>query len=213
VRWECTFICCHACPTVAGLRVHRYVHNARARAKGRKSRGVNACFINGDVKEHFSACAGVADIIRDIQPSDHGRSGLGIVPWVCVCSISASSSGLRQRGTVSETEQALWLYGVNHVSILGSRPSAFSGCRRGIGFTQRLGGHGTVAPTGVWHTHPRTRASPEPTSHHHQRRTSGDEMGSSPETLKRLAVLVFPRRNLLPSSTESAQSLRSCVRV
>jgi hypothetical protein len=34
--------------------------------------------------------------------------------------------------------------------------------RGGIGLTQRLGATGTVSSTGDWHTHPRTRASPEP---------------------------------------------------
>ena len=38
--------------------------------------------------------------------------------------------------------------------------------RGGIGVTQRLGATGTVASTGHSHTHPRTRASPEPTGHH-----------------------------------------------
>ena len=43
--------------------------------------------------------------------------------------------------------------------------------RGGIGFTQRLGADGdTIVPTGFCHTHPRTRASQEPTGH--QRRTS-----------------------------------------
>src|SRR5713101_9213769 len=40
--------------------------------------------------------------------------------------------------------------------------------RGGIGFTQRLGARHR-APTGVSHTHPRTRASPEPASHHPRR--------------------------------------------
>jgi hypothetical protein len=38
--------------------------------------------------------------------------------------------------------------------------------RGGIGVTQRLGATGTVSSTGDCHTHPRTRASPEPTGHH-----------------------------------------------
>jgi len=75
--------------------------------------------------------------------------------------------------------------------------------RGGIGITQRLGATGTVSSTGVSHTHPRTRASQEPTGHH-QRRSPEMEGGSSPETLKRLAILVFLRRSFLPSSKESA---------
>lgn len=75
--------------------------------------------------------------------------------------------------------------------------------RGGIGVTQRLGAMGTVSSTGHWHTHPRTRASPEPTDHHQKdhRRMEGD---SSPETLKRLAISVFLRRSFLPSSKASA---------
>jgi hypothetical protein len=38
--------------------------------------------------------------------------------------------------------------------------------RGGIGITQRLGVLDTVSSTGVSHTHPRTRASQEPTGHH-----------------------------------------------
>jgi hypothetical protein len=38
--------------------------------------------------------------------------------------------------------------------------------RGGIGITQRLGVIDTVSSTGVSHTHPRTRASQEPTGHH-----------------------------------------------
>src|SRR5437868_4713851 len=44
--------------------------------------------------------------------------------------------------------------------------------RGGIEITQRLGAVGTGSSTGVCHTHPRTRASQEPTDHH-QRRPPG----------------------------------------
>src|SRR6266576_3225638 len=81
--------------------------------------------------------------------------------------------------------------------------------RGGIGVTQRLGATGTVSTTGHSHTHPRTRASQEPTGHHQRR--SPEMEGSSPETLKRLAILVFRRRSFLPSSTASALWLQSCA--
>jgi hypothetical protein len=87
----------------------------------------------------------------------------------------------------------------------------FQVIRGGIGVTQRLGATGTVSSTGHSHTHPRTRASQEPTDHH-QKKITGDGRGSSPETLKRLAILVFLRRSFLPSSTVSALSLQSCGR-
>src|SRR6478672_8683018 len=41
--------------------------------------------------------------------------------------------------------------------------------RGGIGVTQRLDATGIVSSTGVSHTHPRTRASPEPTGHHQKK--------------------------------------------
>ena len=74
--------------------------------------------------------------------------------------------------------------------------------RGGIGATQRLGAAGTVSSTGHSQTHPRTRASQNrlATTRKDRRRWKG----SSPETLKRLAILVFRRRSFLPSSIESA---------
>jgi hypothetical protein len=50
-----------------------------------------------------------SDTFRDIQLSDHGRLLCGVVPWVVLFHISGFF-WLRQRGTVSETEQARWLY-------------------------------------------------------------------------------------------------------
>src|SRR5580700_4472483 len=41
--------------------------------------------------------------------------------------------------------------------------------RGGIGISRRLGATGTVSSTGHSHTHPRTRASQEPTGHHQKR--------------------------------------------
>ena len=75
--------------------------------------------------------------------------------------------------------------------------------REGIGITRRLSAKALCMPTGYWDAHPRTRASQEPTDHHQQERISGDGRGSSPETLKRLAILVSQGRSFLPASTES----------
>jgi hypothetical protein len=41
--------------------------------------------------------------------------------------------------------------------------------RGGIGVTRRLGAGRHASSTGHWHTHPRTRASPEPTDHHQEK--------------------------------------------
>ena len=75
--------------------------------------------------------------------------------------------------------------------------------RGGIGFTQRLGASGTVRlqAIGILTLEPERLQNRRTTT---RRRSTGDGRGSAPETLKRLAVLVFPRRSLLPSSTESA---------
>ena len=75
--------------------------------------------------------------------------------------------------------------------------------RGGIGITQRLGAMGTVSSTGHCHTHPRTRASPEPDRPPPERESP--EMGrprASPEMLKLLADLIVGRRNPLLSRRE-----------
>ena len=74
--------------------------------------------------------------------------------------------------------------------------------REGIGFNTEAQCHRHCAPTGDKDAHPRTRASQEPTGHHQKR--SPEMEGSSPETLKRLAISVCQRRSFLPSSIELA---------
>src|SRR5258707_12566926 len=86
----------------------------------------------------------------------------------------------------------------------------FRAIRGGIGISRRLSATGTCAPTGHRDAHPRTRASQEPTDHHQQAQPEL-ELGSSTETLKRLAISVSQRRSFLLSSTESAQWLQSGV--
>jgi hypothetical protein len=88
------------------------------RSNGRPVLSEIACSIKGDVKEHFSPCTGGADFFRDIQRLSPRRTLVGVVPLGLVCSISAgSSSWVATTLAVSETGQALWLYGVNHGSI------------------------------------------------------------------------------------------------
>jgi hypothetical protein len=81
---------------------------------------VNACSIKGDVKEHFSPCTGGADIFRDIQPLLPrkalvwcGALGAGFVLF----HVSRFIFLVATTPAVSETGQALWLYGVNHGSL------------------------------------------------------------------------------------------------
>ena len=82
-------------------------------------------------------------------------------------------------------------------------PSAFSGCPRGhrvyteAGCARHRGAYRRLAYSP---SNPSVSRTDQPPSE----KNKGRWKGSSPETLKRLAVLVFPRRNLLPSSTESA---------
>src|SRR2546429_1754577 len=73
--------------------------------------------------------------------------------------------------------------------------------RGGIGFTQRLGAKAPCAYRRLAYSpsNPSVSRTDQPPPE----KISGDGRGSSPETPKRLAVLVFPRRSLLLSSTES----------
>ena len=133
------------------------------------------------------------------SPSHHRRRSSGAVPLGSGlrCSISAAASS-----SSSDDATRFLKLGKRCGCTVSTRVLSearglvlFRVVRGGIGFTQRRGATGTRVPTGVWHTHPRTRASQEPTGHH-QKKITGDGRGSSPETLKRLAILVCWRRNL-----------------
>src|SRR5258707_2801068 len=80
--------------------------------------------------------------------------------------------------------------------------------RGGIGVTQRLGAIGTVSSTGVSHTHPRTRASPEPTGPPPERAT-GDGRALHPRRSSGLRVQVFcvEAFSLLPQSQRNSCDL------
>jgi hypothetical protein len=83
--------------------------------------------------------------------------------------------------------------------------------RGGIGVTQRLGATGTVSTTGHSHTHPRTRASPEPTDYH-QKKITGDGRGSSPETLKPVRMLLVALLSKPPFSAVRRKVLKPLYR-
>src|ERR1700682_5476517 len=117
------------------------------------------------------------------------------------CSISAASSSFSsdERRSVSETGKRGGCT-VSTMDLSEARGLVlFRVIREGIGISQRLSATDTCAPTGDWDAHPRNRTSQEPTGHH-QTKITGDGKGSSPETLKRLAILVSQRRSFLPSS-------------
>src|ERR1039457_1745269 len=120
-------------------------------------------------QEHFSPSAGGAGLVRDIQPLSHRRRSCGVVPLGYSISAAASS--------VSSDDADQFRNGIKPcgctVSTMGLSEARglvlFRVIRGGIGVTQRLGATGTVSSTGHCHTHPRTRASPEPTGHHQKR--------------------------------------------
>ena len=153
--------------------------------------------------ERFSPSAGGAGLVRDIQPPDHRRRSCGVVPWV----IPSQQLHLRLVATTPisfETESSRAVVRCRTMGLSEARGLVlFRVIRGGIGVTQRLGATSTVSSTGHSHTHPRNRSvsrSRLATTREDHRRWRG----SSPETLKRLAISVFLRRSFLPSSTESA---------
>ena len=75
--------------------------------------------------------------------------------------------------------------------------------RGGIGVTRRLGARRhrvDYRPLAYSPSNPSVSRTDRPPPE----KITGDGRGSSPETLKRLAILVFRRRSFLPSSIESA---------
>src|SRR5881227_2437003 len=75
--------------------------------------------------------------------------------------------------------------------------------RRGIGISRRLSVTDTVCAyrrLGCSPSNPSVSRTDQPPP---EKESGGDGKGSSPETLKRLVLLVSQRRSFLPSSTES----------
>ena len=136
--------------------------------------------IKGDVKENTSPSTGGRGNFLGVQPLSATRDAWlwcrAPRTWVLVFfHLGRFIFWSRRRQPVSETWQALRLYGVNHGSICDSGPIAFSGCPRGHRVYTETGCQRHRVPTGVRYTHPRTRASQEPTGHHQrdQRRWKG----------------------------------------
>src|ERR1700722_5338671 len=88
------------------------------------------------------------------------------------------------------TQQAEWLCSANHGSIGDFSPIAFSGCPRGHRVSRKTQCR-KHTPNGIMDTHPRTRASEEPTG----RRPEMNPGTDSPQTLKLLVVSNVRRRN------------------
>jgi hypothetical protein len=160
-------------------------------------------FYKRGCQEHFSPYAGGADFLGDIQPlvtiedaglvsGSGGGSALFHLSRFIFVSSDDADRFLKPAKPCGCTVSTMDLSEAHGLVL-------FRVVREGIGITQRLSATGTGAPTGVRDAHPRTRASQEPTGHH-QTKITGDGKGSSPETLKRLAVLVSQRRSFLPSS-------------
>ena len=163
-------------------------------------------FWRGDVKENtFPSTGGRGDFLG-VQPLSATRSaGSGVLPDEVdvllpvrsfIFSVATTPSRFLKPGKRDGCTVSTMVLSEARGLVL------FRVVRGGIGFTQRLVPMGHRVPTGFSHTRPRTRASQEPTGHHRKRSAAME--GSSPGTLKRLAVLVFRRRKLLLSSTASA---------
>src|SRR2546421_11439165 len=120
--------------------------------------------------------------------------------WDCILDSMRTQGVARRQGLVWSKQKSPSPGGASRQESSGERSSPSQVNPIGI----------TPAPTGVRDAHPRTRASQEPTGHH-QTKITGDGKGSSPETLKRLAILVSQRRSFLLFSKESRQWLRSCA--
>src|SRR6267154_2512008 len=90
------------------------------------------------------------------------------VTRLCGVSFSVDSSCCRNDALGFLTQQAEWLCRANHGSIGDFLPIAFSGCPRGHRVSRKTQCPKHM-PNGVMDTHPRTRASGEPTGHYLKR--------------------------------------------
>ena len=135
---------------------------------------VNACSIKGDVKENtFPSTGGRGDFLG-IQPLSTTRGAWFGCParrsWCLVLlpvhslifSVATTPRRFLKPGKRGGCTVSTMVLSEARGLVL------FRVVRGGIGFTQRLGAHGTVAYR-RWHTRPRTRASQEPTGHHRRR--------------------------------------------
>ena len=131
--------------------------------------------IRGDVKNIFLLPPEARVWFATSSPCHHRRRWCGVVPLGDSISAAASS--------VSSDDANQFRNGIKPcgctVSTMGLSEARglvlFRVIRGGIGVTQRLGATGTVPSTGHSHTHPRTRASQEPTDHHHKRSPEMEE--------------------------------------
>ncbi len=168
----------------------------------------NGLFYKRECQENTSPSARKAGRFpRHPAPSDHGRRLSGVVPldWFCGCSISAAASSLSS----DDADRFLKLSkpGGCTVSTMGLSEARglvlFRVIRGGIGVTRRLGAcrhRVDYRPLSYSPSNPSVSRTDWPPPEKDHRRWKGP----SPETLKRLAISVFRRRSVLPSSTESA---------
>ena len=160
-------------------------------------------------QEHFSPSAGGAVLIRDIQPLVTTKdASLGSCPWVWVCVVPShwfhflvattpiSFETIKPCGCTVSTMDLSEARGLVLFRVI----------RGGIGITQRLGARHRLQAIVILTLEPERLKNRLATTRKNHRRWKG----SSPETLKRLAILVFLRRSSLPSSTESVLWRQSC---
>jgi hypothetical protein len=166
-----------------------------------------ACSIKGDVKKILLLRPEGGDFC-DIQPLSVGEdAGLVSCPWIgfalfhlssCIFIISSDDADrfLKLSKPCGCT--------VSTMGLSEARgPSAFSGYPRGHrGYTE-TGCHrhrAVYRPLSYSPSNPSVSRTDRPPPE----KITGDGRGSSPETLKRLAISVFLRRSSLPSSKELA---------
>ena len=154
-------------------------------------------------QEHFSPSAGCAGLFRDIQP---------LSPWKTL--VWCPAPGLFHRSSciffssddADQFRNAFKPYGcmVATMDLSEARGLVlFRVIRRGIGISRRLSASGTLCAyrrLGCSPSNPSVSRTNRPPP---EKESGGDGKGSSPETLKRLVLLVSQRRSFLPSSTES----------
>ena len=160
-------------------------------------------FLERDVKNIFLPAPDAQVYFVTSSPSHHGRRSSGVRHLGCSIAVAASS-------LVATTPISFETHGkpcgcmVATMDLSEARGLVlFRVVRRGIGISRRLSVTDTLSAyrrLGCSPSNPSVSRTNRPPP---EKESAGDGKGSSPETLKRLAISVSRRRSFLPSSTES----------
>ena len=146
--------------------------------------------------------AGCAGLFRDIQPLSPWKT----LVWCPVPGLFHRSSCIFFSSDADQFRNAFKPYGcmVATMDLSEARGLVlFRVVRRGIEISRRLSVTDTLSAyrrLGCSPSNPSVSRTNRPPP---EKESGGDGKGSSPETLKRLVLLVSRRRSFLPSSTES----------